>query len=894
MVEYIDRYQIIKSVNKGGMGEIFLVYDPLCKREVALKQILPKFKKHPVIQARFLREAEVAAMLNHPSIIPVFSIDSSAEKSYYTMPYIAGDTLKQILKRCLEEEQTTRAVETSIPTLMRIFLKLCEAVNYAHAHKIVHRDLKPDNVLIGKYGEVLIFDWGLSDFEGSLCQEEDIPEERTNLTRPGKVPGTLNYIAPERLQGVATTAQMDVYSLGVILYQLLTLRSPFQRHSMPEFKKNVALEELISPLERAPYRHIPEPLSALTLSCLAPDPKQRMHSVQGIIDTLKIFLDGQPKWIKTLQLDPHHPEPWEFRENVLIAKHLAITGSPEVMRWAHVMISKHNLMGNFRIDVHFQLKHTSEGISLLIGVPPREERTHFLEGIQLAIGKTSHLLYNGAMLMTLPGGAIEDEQPHHLCIEHSQAQLTLMLDDKRIGQYILRTPLPGNQIGIIAYDADFILEPLILRERGQSALVSCLNIPDAFLSHKDFKKARIEYRKIAESFPGSHESKEALFREGICALEEWKMADTQPEKEHCLLLALAAFDLLHNTSAAPLEYVGKSLVYKHSDEVEEEAKCLELALRKYHKHPMRQAVQEQLLLRLYESSSSSRRSAYLFALLALTQLLSPPLLDTHNALFTSLDTHLEAHPLLLSHEPKQEALACKFALWLGKITTLIELSEIPSSPVALDASYSLLLLGHKESVEENLSAFADAHELLTIAINYFITGPATALEQLFRYPPCCERDRCLAFLIQRSVWDGHTRTLLPFLSQFPLTPYFDAQRLIIWLTENHIDPAKELLSAYAPEQLSHPTSPLFFPQALFLLKTKQHKAALNHLSAAPLSSPSSLLPQYLHKSPQEQEHWIHKELLYLEQLALLQQLQFYPPSKEIAHTISTLQILTQL
>src|SRR5579871_4405204 len=101
--EKIDHFQIIKSLGRGGMGEVFLAYDPICKRQVALKQIRTELKDHPVMKERFLREAHVAAQLTHPSIIPIFSIDPSV--TYYTMPYVEGETLKQILKQSVEEER---------------------------------------------------------------------------------------------------------------------------------------------------------------------------------------------------------------------------------------------------------------------------------------------------------------------------------------------------------------------------------------------------------------------------------------------------------------------------------------------------------------------------------------------------------------------------------------------------------------------------------------------------------------------------------------------------------------------------------------------------------------------------------------------------------------------
>ena len=263
--EKIDHYQILKSLGKGGMGEVFLAYDPFCKRQVALKQIRGELKDHPIMKERFLREARVAAQLTHPSIIPIFSIDPSPEKTYYTMPYVEGETLKQILKQSIQEEregEVQHPIGSSILALTRIFLSVCEAIAYTHSKGIVHRDLKPDNIIVGKYGEVLLLDWGLADFIGKTEtfaeEEEEAEADYIDLTRPGKVPGTLNYIAPERVRGESSQASTDIYSLGIILYQLLTLRVPFNRVSVKNFRKSMHLEKLTDPVEIAPYRDIPK------------------------------------------------------------------------------------------------------------------------------------------------------------------------------------------------------------------------------------------------------------------------------------------------------------------------------------------------------------------------------------------------------------------------------------------------------------------------------------------------------------------------------------------------------------------------------------------------------------------------------------------------------------
>src|SRR3989344_107203 len=218
----IGPYSIMGSLGKGGMGEVYLAKDPFCGRKVALKRIRPELKDNRVIQSRFLREAKVASALSHPSIVPILSIQSSPPDVYYTMPYVEGESLRQILKGA-------KSISRSIPALARIFLQVCEAVAYTHSKGILHRDLKPENIIVGKYGEVMILDWGIADFLDRIKEEDEPIDEKKirgggDLTRPGKITGTLAYMPPERLSiGQTSSVQTDIYALGVILYQLLTL-----------------------------------------------------------------------------------------------------------------------------------------------------------------------------------------------------------------------------------------------------------------------------------------------------------------------------------------------------------------------------------------------------------------------------------------------------------------------------------------------------------------------------------------------------------------------------------------------------------------------------------------------------------------------------------------------
>ncbi len=867
----IDRYKILRSLNKGGMGEVFLAYDPLCKREVALKQILPELKQHAIIKERFLREAEIASQLAHPSILPIFSIDPHEEKEYYTMPYIEGETLKQILKKCLEEEKRGEVVHpigSSLPALMRLFLNLCEAINYAHSKGIIHRDLKPDNLIIGTYGQLLLLDWGLADRIGGQpgaelsCDEEE--SSYKDLTRPGKVPGTLNYIAPERLLGGPSSVSIDIYSLGVILYQLLTLRCPFLRTSVKEYKKTMHTETLIDPQERAPYREIPDHLSTVAKKCLLFNPEERFTTVSSLISEITSFLEGRPEWVNTTSLDPMQSSDWEFQENILLSKHAAITRSPESMQWVHLMLSKESFPSHLRIETRLLCKRGSQGIGILIGVPSREERRQLAEGLSLHLSSTSSLLHNLVEVMQLPGASLSDEEWHSLRIEKLNHQLFFYLDDTLVGHYILHIPLAGSHLGLLYYDADSSIEPLKVSSSSQTAEVSCLAIPDAFFADRQYHKARLEYQKISHSFSGRQEGREAIFRAALTLIEEAKGA---ADKESLLALALTELDQLHHTPGAPLEYLGKSLVYKASGESEEEVKCLELALRKYKNHPFVPLILEQILFRLYESASSDRLAAYQLALLTLRQL--PHTLSTpeHRPLLMRLSKNLEKSPLFLLEGDEEEELAVELCLWLGKPIPLVEIIESSSSlRIISGALYTLIALGNADWAEEHLHLLKSEREkaLLVCALNRNLEGLLPLASS-----PDNSLMRCAYFLFLEAL--SSSDCVLPYFSHFPSTPALDSLHILHSLKSGKLDIAAHLINAYPTEILHDETSPLFIPMGFYLLCTEGKEIALAHFALCldlPYPPTTMLFASYLlGKAP--------THLLFWEQEILKRQLALY-------------------
>ncbi len=763
----IGPYSILESLGRGGMGEVYLAQDPVVGRKVAIKRIRPELKANKIIQSRFLREAQVASVLSHPSIVPILSIEMQPPDIYYTMPFVEGDTLRQILRATREQEKhgaSLHPVGSSIAALARIFLQICEAIAYTHSKGILHRDLKPENIIIGKYGEVMILDWGIADFIDQIGKEEQLPETKMageDLTRPGKITGTLAYMAPERLVGKSSSIQTDLYALGVILYQLLTLQLPFQRKTLAIFRKQVHNEELVDPIEMAPYRDIPHGLAEVCRHCLAPMEKDRYKSVEELIAEIKNFIEGRPDWILAKELKREKKEDWQFQENILLAKNIAITQSIDVTEWAEVMISKSAFANNMRLEAELRLGVTGQGLGFLLSVP--EKRGPLEEGYCLWVSHAAVKLFRNNV-QVLEAKILEPRTLYQITIEKIDDNLKLFVDGRLKLKFDSHLPLAGSHVGLLLKDSDFELKNLKIYDGSHNVMVGCLAVPNAFLSHKLYDVALQEYRRIGQAFPGRMEGREALFRAGLTLIEK-----ARAEKdEKFYQLALKEFEKLYRTPGAPLEYLGKSFIYEALADVEEEAKCLELALRKFPNHPLLPMIKEHIVYRMHESSLNNREAAYRIILLAIRHI--PDLLenpDTRN-LIDSLEKNWEPLPFIEKCDDRLNSIAIQLSFWLAKVPILVEIAQ---------------------SVEDN--------EVL-------LNNALVCLQEL-----------------------EATESLKKFLPRKPRKK----KTLVVWnaLLQKNLSDAKAIFEKFS-DVLNQETSPLHFPYGTYLYMTEGKEAAYRHFS----------------------------------------------------------------
>lgn len=914
----IGPYQLINSIGKGGMGEVFLAYDTSCGRQIALKKIRADLKEHPQIHRRFLKEARITCQLTHPAIIPIYTIHEDGQV-YYTMPFVEGETLKQIIRKTRQQEKRGEKLDHiggSIPALMRIFMAICQAVAYAHSKGVLHRDLKPENIIIGKYGEVLILDWGLAKFidQPSTNQpsEDSIDthppaksSQRMDITHVGKIVGTIAYMAPERASNDPSTIQTDIYSLGVILYQLLSLRMPFKRKSLAEFKKTVHTEQFIDPISAAPHRDIPRLLSRITEKCLAVDPSQRYPSVDELILELENYTEGRSEWFHMAQLDVKRKKDWEFQENILIAEHMAITRITEEAEWVSLMISRSSFAGNMKIEAEVYLKENSHGIGFLISVPEASERSHINDGYCLWLGSDIYpftkLLRCNAEVMQAPDIFLKRHQKYKVCFEKVEQTIHVYIDDVLQFSHIAYIPLIGTHIGLLSRDAEFEISPLDVSVGSLNIMVNCLAVPDAFLAQRDFTQALSEYRRIAYSFPDRAEGREAIFRAGLTLIEQ---AQDDEDKEALLELALKEFEKLHGTPGAPLEYLGKGLVYQTLNDYEEEIKCFELAYRRYPKHPLLSILQEQILSRLHELSRSERMAAYHLILLAVRHLPLTKDIHTHK-LFTSLQKHWEPLPFLedLSNKDRLAQsihFSIQLAFWVAKPYALGEIFDhlAKHSPFAAhelsNVLFSLIHLGSWGYAKEKLALIADSffaessqYKSLQMAIGCHERSLNEVFVEIFGADHL-KMDfagvRTLLYFFDQALEKEQTQWIYEGMKklnhhELSFETHLQLNTRWIWacLLDENWQAAEELLYAYPLDFLNKESTLLHFLYGCWLRATEGRDIAIIHFTGLlHVSYPRSwtLAGHYLTSELKLQDPWFEKAFLW-EKRQLYKQLHLY-------------------
>jgi len=265
-----DRYQIIKSIGEGGMANVYLAYDTILDRNVAVKVLRGDLATDPKFVRRFQREALSASSLSNPNIVEVYDVGEDNGEYYIVMEYIEGKHLKNLIKK---------RGKLSVSEAVDIVMQITDGLSVAHDSYIIHRDIKPQNIMVLENGLVKITDFGIAMAMNS-----------TQLTQTNSVMGSVHYLPPEQASGKGSSLQSDIYSIGILFYELLTGNLPFKGENAVE----IALKHLKEPLPsiREELPNIPQSVENIIIKATAKNPKNRYADAREMHDDLKTCLDA--------------------------------------------------------------------------------------------------------------------------------------------------------------------------------------------------------------------------------------------------------------------------------------------------------------------------------------------------------------------------------------------------------------------------------------------------------------------------------------------------------------------------------------------------------------------------------------------------------------------------
>lgn len=279
-----DRYQIIKSIGEGGMANVYLAYDTILDRNVAVKVLRGDLSTDEKFVRRFQREALSASSLSHPNIVEVYDVGEDNGQYYIVMEYIDGKHLKELLKK---------RGKLTVSEVIDIMLQITDGMSVAHDSYIIHRDIKPQNIMIQENGVVKITDFGIA-----------MAMNATQLTQTNSVMGSVHYLPPEQANGKGSTLQSDIYSMGIVMYELLTGRLPYKGDNAVE----IALKHLKEPLPniKEDLPDLPESIANIIKKATAKNPKNRYTDAREMNADLLTCLDESRKNEQPIKLE--YPE----------------------------------------------------------------------------------------------------------------------------------------------------------------------------------------------------------------------------------------------------------------------------------------------------------------------------------------------------------------------------------------------------------------------------------------------------------------------------------------------------------------------------------------------------------------------------------------------------------
>lgn len=543
------KYLRKRVISRGAMGVIYEVEDIDCRRTVALKLLPSRPGLSSQETLRFITEAQITSQLEHPNIIPIHELGIDGDGHvFYTMKFVRGYTLADVLIGIRQGNPDT-IQKFPLSRLLNAFLRVCEALTFAHARHVVHRDIKPSNIMLGDYGEVLLMDWGLAKQIAAtpatpatgathslpaLTTLRNDDSGRTLGTMKDLVLGSPGFMSPEQVYDHdRVDARTDIYGLGAVLYNILTLRTTVPRHGTMSVLKKIVSGDFPPPIwfnrdeaatrefAHCPNRRIPAILSDIAMRALATNPDERYPTVAALHEDVEAYQSGQI-WVPVLDEDftkQNIEDRWELVNGQWELRHgeLVVRGGEPFL-----MMLREPVPGDVRIEYDGQQDGAIlNDLSCFLGavsIPNR--RDVYLTGYEFKYGGFNNsmilLVRNDIRLWAKATSCIERGRHYHIVAERVGSRLRLLVNGQEVFRVYDANPLSGpqrNVVGLFGWSATTRYSRIrvySLQAAGQSDL---LDFADRQAQKGNYPMAEALYTEAAHTYADPAKARHA--REGL-------------------------------------------------------------------------------------------------------------------------------------------------------------------------------------------------------------------------------------------------------------------------------------------------------------------------------------------------------------------------------------------
>jgi formylglycine-generating enzyme required for sulfatase activity/tRNA A-37 threonylcarbamoyl transferase component Bud32 len=456
------RYRVLRHHADGGVGRVNVALDLELRRQVALKELQDRFADDPQFRARFLLEVEITGRLEHPGVIPVYSLGRDERgRPFYAMRFIEGEDLEQAINsfhaadRDPDRDRGKQAL--ALRELLRRFIDVCNVVAYAHSRGVLHRDLKPGNILLGPYGETLVVDWGMAKRVDELLTAVGSgddraaldPESAWNVTQQGYILGTIPYMSPEQAEGGPLGIRSDVYSLGATLYHIVAGKPTIAKGDKYAMLATARRGDFAPP--RRINHRVPGPLDAICQKAMSGNPDDRYVSARALADDIEHWLADEPvaAW----------NEPWFVRVRRWVGRHRTAVAAA-VAALAVGAVGAGHLFHDYRVR-SAERKAAADGLLVALKAADISQ----VEGIVNQLAPLRPLVLDRLLAMTRGG-------PTETSGSRRNAALAVLADDSEQAEYlverIVRTDVHPREITVVrqallAHGRASILAPRLWR-----------------------------------------------------------------------------------------------------------------------------------------------------------------------------------------------------------------------------------------------------------------------------------------------------------------------------------------------------------------------------------------------------------------------------------------------